>query len=123
MNISKKQQLVLDAINEYPEAANDDALLLSVVWEKEGWCNGAGLYYNLFNVTRPETITRRRRELFNMGLITYSDKALDERTEAFKKEKEADHNNYSELLDKYVKPLTKIINDDHTAVSWLNDED
>jgi len=102
MNISKKQKLVLDAINEFPEAANNDALLLSLVWEREkfeSYYNIGGLGYALMNVTRPETITRRRRELFNMGLIKYSDKALEDRTDAFKSE----------------------VEEHHKAISWLND--
>lgn len=88
MNLSKKQQLVLDAINRCPESANDDALLLEQVWLADGWDNNKSLYDNLCRVTRPETISRRRRELFNMGLIKYSETSLDERTTAFKNELE-----------------------------------
>ena len=98
INITNKQKLVLDAINSCPEAANNDALLLEQVWTLEGWSQSRSLYENLCSVTRPETISRRRRELFNMGLIKYSQEALDERTEAF-------HNEVEE----------------HHAVSWLND--
>lgn len=98
--LTPKQKLVFDAIKENPEAANDDALLLSIVWLKEGWIfwlkegwyEGSDLhsilYDNLKHVSRPETLSRRRRELFNLGLITYSPKALKTRETAFKNEKD-----------------------------------
>jgi hypothetical protein len=98
MNLTKKQQLVLDAINRCPESANDDALLLEQVWMLEGWSQSRNLYDNLCRVTRPETISRRRRELFNMGLIKYSETALDERTTAFKNELD-NHSDYKEAFN------------------------
>ena len=91
MNLTRKQQLVLGAINDYPAAANDDALLLSIIWKREGFDEKfltSGLYKALKYVTRPETISRRRRELFNMGLIEYTTTALETRTDAFKSELE-----------------------------------
>jgi len=88
MNISDKQKLVLDVIYEYPEAADDDALLLAMVWEREGWDRAMSVHYNLKRVTRPETITRRRRELFNMGLIEYSKTASKRRMTAYNAERE-----------------------------------
>lgn len=98
MNITKKQKLVLDAIKRCPAAANDEALLLEQVWLVEGWSQSRSLYDNLCRVTRPETISRRRRELYNMGLIEYSENALEERTDAFKQER-----------------------NNHSAISWIND--
>jgi hypothetical protein len=99
VNISAKQQLVLNAIKNCPEAANNDALLLEQVWKNEGWSQDRSLYENLCSVTRPETISRRRRELHDMGLIEYSDKADTERFEAFKNE----------------------VEEHYAAVSWLED--
>ena len=46
------------------------------------------LYENLCSVSNPETITRRRRELYNLGLITYTDEAEERREEAFNNERE-----------------------------------
>lgn len=87
MNINAKQKNVLHIITKYPDAANDEALLLSKYWwEIDGWNPLASLYDNLSKVTRPETITRRRRELYNMGLITYDQETTEEREEAFKAE-------------------------------------
>ena len=94
MNQHKKLQLVLLTIQETPEAANDDALLMSKIWEKEGWNPDLSLYENLKRVSRPETITRRRRQAHQLGLIEYCKKADKDRAEAFKNEQEAnsDHN-------------------------------
>lgn len=86
-NLTPKQRLVYEAIQDSPEAANDDALLLHEVWLREGWDNSRGLYVNLCCVSRPETLSRRRRELFNLGLIEYSPKAMKSRETAFKNER------------------------------------
>ncbi len=86
--LNKKQRLVYEAIQEAPEAADNDALLLTKVWLKEGWSDGKTLFQNLICVSRPETLSRRRRELYNMGLITYSPTALKEREVAFKDERD-----------------------------------
>lgn len=88
--LNRKQKNVLQIINKYPESANDEAMLLERYWiEIDGWDDTKSLYWNLQRVTRPETISRRRRELFNLGLINYSQKALDDRTEAFENERNA----------------------------------
>lgn len=97
-NLTPKQKLVYQAIKDYPEAANDDAVLLSIVWTREGWNDRSGLEYCLRHVTRPETLSRRRRELFNMGLIEYSGKKLKDREKAFKSEREQ-HSTYNPLND------------------------
>ena len=127
MNISSKQQLVLDAINRCPEAANNEALLLEQVWLEEGWLDNRSLYNNLCRVTRPETISRRRRELYNMGLIKYSADADKGRMEAFKSERD-NHSVFMQMfgsdpieeLDTLIKSVKP---EESHAVSWLNDED
>ena len=96
INLNKKQKLVYDVIQEFPEAANNDAVLLEKVWLREGWDESKSLYWNLSRVSRAETITRRRRELYNLKLITYSTDALERREEAYINEKV------------------------HAAVSWLD---
>ena len=108
---------VLDAVvricNQYPDAANDDSLLLERYWiEIDGWDTTKSLYQNLQRMTNPETITRRRRTAFNLNLITYSDKALKSRTKAFKNELN-NHSNYEKTMAKIVKPkmLIEITND------------
>lgn len=87
MNINRMQKLVLTAINQNPGVQNDDAALIAAVWRSKGWDDGVSLEDNIRRMPRPESITRRRRELHNMGLITYTDEAMTERTEAFNKER------------------------------------
>lgn len=89
IDLSKKQANVLKIIQEFPSAADDDATLLEQYWiEFDGWDESKGLHWNLSRCTRPETITRRRRELYNLGLIKYSDKSLKRRSKAFRNEVE-----------------------------------
>lgn len=93
------QRNVYEIVSKYPSAANDDAMLLDIYWHTfDDYRDDKSLYWNLQRVTQPETITRRRRELHNMGLIRYSEQADTRRAEAFRNEKE------------------------YAAVSWLNDE-
>ena len=89
IDLNRIQKNVLHIITKYPEAADDDALLMARYWQEiDGWSEYSDLYTNLGRVTRPETITRRRRELYNMGLITYSQESEKDRMEAFKNEQE-----------------------------------
>lgn len=100
--------MVYEIIKNYPEAANNDAILLEQVWLKEGWDETKSLYWNLSKVTKPETISRRRRELAVMGLITYSKDATKRREEAF--------NNERERAASVAAPKKEL-----KAVSWLKD--
>lgn len=90
--LNKKQKLVYDVIMANPGVQNNDADLIAAVWRHEGWSDARGLEQNLATVTRSETITRRRRDLHTLGLITYSKDALEERSEAYENER----NNHSE---------------------------
>lgn len=98
MDISRKQRLVLQAIENNPSAADDDAVLLSECWAIELRKKGIGvspkqLLEIVKNVSRAETLTRRRRELFNKGLINYSEEASTRRMSAFKNELEMHSDN------------------------------
>lgn len=127
MNISNKQQLVYDVIQANPGVQNNDADLIAAVWRHEGWSDGRSLEENIAYVTRSETITRRRRELHVMGLIEYSDEALNERTEAFKAEQD-NHSDYEEAFNQMFGtkdlfesfPEVKRTNE-YEAVSWLDE--
>jgi len=86
-DLGKIQRRVLQVITFYPEAANDDAALLSNYWLMyDGWDDSKSLYWNLSRSTRPETITRRKRELYNLGLIEYSEERQKVVIEAIKSE-------------------------------------
>lgn len=89
INLSRKQKLVLEVIKENPEAANNDAILLGACWRKEGWNDRLSLEDNLKRVSRPETLSRRRREIAVMGLIKYSEPVLEMRQQAFINERDA----------------------------------
>lgn len=98
MKLNKKQALVYRVIQDNLNIQNDEAALIAAVWRVEGWSDSQSLEHNIARVTRPETVSRRRRELFNMGLIHYSDKADQERTEAFNNERDR----HSSFYDKFV---------------------
>lgn len=86
MNKQKLLDQVVTICRNYPEAANNDAILLEQVWLAQGWDNNRSLHDNLSRVSRPESISRRRREAHVKGLITYSETAMKDRTEAFNNE-------------------------------------
>lgn len=97
LNKQKLLDLVVKICNEYPAAANNDAKLLEQVWLAQGWSEYRSLYENLCSVSRPESITRRRREAHTMGLIEYSSEVVEERMQAFKNEQNG-HSNH-ELIE------------------------
>lgn len=92
MILTKAQQLVLRVIQANEGVQNDETKLLEAVWYFEGWDDSKSLYWNLSRVTHPETISRARRKLHELGLISYSKDAERARYEAYKK----DTNTYSD---------------------------
>lgn len=99
MDLNKMQQLVLGVIRKTPGSENDDAALIAAVWRQKGWDDKRTLEENIRRMPRPESITRRRRELHEKGLIHYSKDAMEMREEAFRNEREL-----------------------HGALPWLYDE-
>lgn len=98
---SKLRNRVLAVIQANPGVEDDDKQLLAAVWREEGWLEYLSLDDNLKRVSNPESITRCRRKLHELGLIEYS--------------AEADKRREKEML----RHLDE--NSDHKAVSWLND--
>jgi hypothetical protein len=88
VNISKKEALVYRVIQNNPGVQNNDADLIAAVWRAENWDDNDTLENNIAKVTRSETITRRRRQLHEKGLIKYSKEAMQEREEAFINERD-----------------------------------
>lgn len=117
MKLTPKQQLVYDVILLNPGVQNNESDLIEAVWRYEGWDDSKGLSWNISRVTHAETISRRRRELYNLGLITYSDQALKSRTEACKKEQNA-HSTYEEVMAAIVKPkfIMKVVDGERIMV-------
>lgn len=88
MKLSKLQNDVYKVIKSNPGVQNDDAALVAAVWREKGWIDNRPLEDNIRVMPRSESITRRRRELHQMGLISYSQEADKTREEAFKNERE-----------------------------------
>lgn len=89
INLGTIKKNVLRVIMLYPEAADNDAMLFDVYWHMfDGWDDNKSTYWNLSRVTNPETLTRRRRELHNAGLIKYSETSMKRREEAYTNEKD-----------------------------------
>lgn len=91
--MNKLNNLVYKLIKQKPWLANDDAALVAAVWRKQGWDDSVSLEDNIAKVSRSESITRRRRELHEKGLIKYSDKAFESRHKAFLNERDS-HSNF-----------------------------
>lgn len=85
---NKTKRMVYNVIQENPDAANNDSLLLSLIWEKQGFNYDRSLFDNLSRVYSPETITRSRRWLHEHNFITYSKDSMKRRTDKFKKDRE-----------------------------------
>lgn len=100
MRLSRLQQIVFNVIQQFPGVQDDDAALTAAVWRSTGWSDYATLEENVRIMARPESITRRRRELHQMGLIAYSDKAMRRRTNAFINERDKNNQAATWLKDK-----------------------
>lgn len=86
--LNRLQRLVFNVIRANPGVENNEAALTAAVWRVQGWSEFNSLEENLARVSNPETISRRRRELHQKGLITYSKEALTMREEAFRNERD-----------------------------------
>ena len=83
---------------EDKNVVNDDANLIASYWRKfDGWSDNRSLEENIKYATRPDTITRRRRELHQMELIQYSDGADTTRKEAYINEVDIHSDQYKTL--------------------------
>jgi hypothetical protein len=118
MNHQKKLDTVIAVIKEFPEAANNDSILLEKYWLKEGWDESKSLYWNLSRVTRPETVSRRRREAFNLGLIEYSPEAFKARKKAYERERDV----HSYFEDTKAEIVNKLNLKNRTVVKFVNGE-
>jgi len=97
MKLTKRQQAVLDVINRNPGCQNDEALLLERYWvEVDGWDESKSLYWNLQRMTHPESLSRIRRRLHELGHIKYSEEALERRTQQFE-----------QYLDEFGQPVMR----------------
>jgi len=87
-DLNRIQKNVLHICTKYPEAVDDRSMLLEKYWlEFDGWSEYRSLYDNLKYSTRPETITRRLREIREMGLVQHSQEVADQNIKAMENEK------------------------------------
>ena len=84
VNTADMRHKILRVVHREPKCANDDKLLISKIWEAEGWDYMLSVYENLRNVSSPETIRRTRQKLVEEGKIKPSEEATEARYEEFK---------------------------------------
>jgi hypothetical protein len=87
--LTRIQRNIMTLYGEDPNVVNDDAVLFDRYWHRfDGADDSKSLHWNLTKCTRPETISRRRRELHVAELIKYSGEADKTREEAFVSERD-----------------------------------
>lgn len=84
VNTKDMRSKVLKCVAAYPKAADDDKLLISLIWIDEGWDNDRSLLQNLKSVSSPETIRRTRQKLQQEGLIMPTSKTIEARYRDFR---------------------------------------
>lgn len=85
VNTMDMRNKILRAVSREPRVADDDKLLISKIWEVEGWDYTLSLYENLRRVSSPETIRRTRQKLVEEGLVKPSEKATEARYQEYKR--------------------------------------
>lgn len=84
INTADMRHKILRAVHREPKAADDDKLLISLIWETEGWDYMLSVYENLRRVSSPETIRRTRQKLVEEGKIKPSEAATEARYQEFR---------------------------------------
>ncbi len=86
-NLDPTHKKILLICHDCPDAINDRPLLLAKFYQPD-WDNTKTLYQNFTRLTRPETVTRRFRDLREWGYVK-ENKQTDKRNyEAMKSERE-----------------------------------
>ncbi len=85
VNTSDMRHKILGAVRREPKCADDDKLLISKIWEVEGWDYMLSVYENLRRVSSPETIRRTRQKLVEEGKIKPSEEATESRYQEFRR--------------------------------------
>ena len=84
INTADMRHKILRAVYREPYAADDDKLLIALIWESEGWDYTLSVYENLRNVSSPETIRRTRQKLVEEGRIVPMEETTERRYQDFK---------------------------------------
>lgn len=72
VNTKSMEEKIMLLYERDRRVADDDKLLISYIWRKEGWNEARSLYSNLCNVSSPETIRRTRQKMISDGKIVPS---------------------------------------------------
>ena len=84
VNTADMRHKILRAVYREPHAADDDKLLIALIWETEGWDYMLSIYENLRKVSSPETIRRTRQKLVEEGKIVPMKETTEARYQEFK---------------------------------------
>lgn len=84
INTQDMRHKIIEVVDRVPSAADNDKLLIALIWQKEGWDKSLNIYSNLRKVSSPETIRRTRQKLVEEGLIKPSAAATEARYQDFK---------------------------------------
>jgi hypothetical protein len=84
VNTQDMRHKILTTVRRVPSAADNDKLLIALIWSNEGWDKDLNIYSNLTKVSSPETIRRTRQRLVEEGLIKPSKAATEARYQEFK---------------------------------------
>ena len=84
VNTTDMRHKILRAVHREPHAADDDKLLIALIWENEGWDYTLSVYENLRRVSSPETIRRTRQKLVEEGRIVPMEETTERRYQEFK---------------------------------------
>lgn len=84
VNTADMRHKILRTVHREPHAADDDKLLIALIWESEGWDYMLSVYENLRRVSSPETIRRTRQKLVEEGRIVPMEETTERRYHDFK---------------------------------------
>jgi hypothetical protein len=88
MSQDKIRNIILSLYKRNSGIVNDEAALLAGVWRECGWRDDCSMEWNIQAMPRAESVSRRRRELYNEGLIEYSEDRQEEIMDAMHSEQE-----------------------------------
>ena len=84
INTKDMRSKILKWVKLCPKVANDDKLLISLIWIDEGWDYDDSLLNNLRHVSSPETIRRTRQKMQEEGVIRPTEETLEARYQDYK---------------------------------------
>lgn len=84
MNSKNLRNKIINVCKENQKYVDNDKLLITEIWMREGWNESRSLYENMINASSPETIRRTRQKLVEEGVLKQIDSAKERRYKAYK---------------------------------------